>query len=88
MGCGEEQADWSRIIALGKLAKAVFPVTGVIPAVPRAGETFYLVGILTGIILWGFSIVWFVVAVIMIAVSGGFPFNMGWWGFVFPVGQY
>ena len=40
-----------------------------------------------GLILWGFAIVWFVVAVIMMAISGGFPFNMGWWGFIFPVGK-
>ena len=77
----------ARIIAMGKLAKAVFPVTGVLPAVARAGDTFYLVGVLAGLVLWGFSIVWFVVSVIMMAVTGGFPFNMGWWGFVFPVGQ-
>jgi tellurite resistance protein TehA-like permease len=31
--------------------------------------------------------VWFIVAVMMIATSGGFPFNMGWWGFIFPVGK-
>ena len=42
---------------------------------------------MVGLILWGFAIVWFIVAVIMIAVSGGFPFNMGWWGFIFPVGK-
>jgi Voltage-dependent anion channel len=48
---------------------------------------FYIAGFLVGIILWGFAIVWFIVAVIMIATSGGFPFNMGWWGFIFPVGQ-
>lgn len=47
---------------------------------------FYLMGLLTGIILWGFSLVWFVVAVIMIATAWPFPFNMGWWGFIFPVG--
>jgi tellurite resistance protein TehA-like permease len=40
-----------------------------------------------GLILWGFAIVWFVVAVFMLAISGGFPFNMGWWGFIFPIGQ-
>jgi tellurite resistance protein TehA-like permease len=47
---------------------------------------FYVIGFLIGLILWGFAIVWFIVAVVMIATSGGFPFNMGWWGFIFPVG--
>jgi tellurite resistance protein TehA-like permease len=46
---------------------------------------FYVVGFLIGLILWGFAIVWFIVAVV-IATSGGFLFNMGWWGFIFPVG--
>lgn len=46
-----------------------------------------MVGVLIGIILWGSAIVWFVVAVIMMAKSGGFPFNMGWWGFIFPIGE-
>ena len=49
------------------------------------GEIFYVVGILVGLILWGFAIVWFVVAVVMIALARRFPFNMGWWGFIFPV---
>ena len=76
------------IIVLGKLAKRLFPVTQTLPHVARAGDVFYSVGILVGLILWGFAIVWFIVAVIMIAVSGGFPFNMGWWGFIFPVGLW
>ena len=41
-----------------------------------------------GLVLWGFSIIWFVVALVMIALAGGFPFNMGWWGFIFPVGEW
>jgi tellurite resistance protein TehA-like permease len=28
-----------------------------------------------------------VVAAIMSATAGGLPFNMGFWGFIFPVGQ-
>jgi Voltage-dependent anion channel len=78
-----------RLIVLGKLAKRLFPLTHALPHVStHAGDIFYIVGVLVGLIMWGFGIVWFVVAVIMIAVSGGFPFNMGWWGFIFPVGQY
>ena len=76
------------IIVLGKLAKRLFLLTETLPHVARAGDVFYSVGILLGLILWGFAIVWFIVAVIMIAVSGGFTFNMRRWGFVFPIGQY
>ena len=75
------------IIVLGRLAKRIFPLTQTLPHVERAGDVFYIVGIIMGLILWGFAIVWFVVAVIMMAISGRFPFNMGWWGFIFPVGK-
>jgi hypothetical protein len=59
----------------------------VIPKVTHAGDIFYLAGLLVGLILWGFALVWFIVAIIMIAAASPFPFNMGWWGFVFPVGK-
>ncbi|KAJ9612479.1 hypothetical protein H2200_004076 [Cladophialophora chaetospira] len=78
------------IITLCKLAMHLFPKTHAIPHATHlpAGEVLYTVSVLLGLILWGFSIVWFFVAVMMIARSGGFPFNMGWWGFIFPVGAY
>lgn len=75
------------IILLGQLAKHLFPASHSLPHVAGAGDVFYTVGVLLGLILWGFAVVWFVVAVFMIAISGGFPFNMGWWGFIFPIGQ-
>lgn len=82
-----ETLNCHSIIVLGKLAKRLFPATHTLPDVAHAGDVFYIVGFMVGLILWGFAIVWFIVAVIMIAISGGFPFNMGWWGFIFPVGQ-
>ena len=53
----------------------------------HAGDVFYIVGLLVGIILWGFALVWFVIAILMIIMAAKFPFNMGWWGFIFPVGE-
>ena len=79
--------NYFRILLLGKLAHSLFPVTHSLPKVAHAGDFFYVVGFLVSLILWGFSVVWFIVAVVMIATSGGFPFNMGRWGFIFPVGQ-
>ncbi|KAL2063843.1 hypothetical protein VTL71DRAFT_4337 [Oculimacula yallundae] len=76
------------IIVLGKVARHHFPLTHSLHKFAGAGDVFYAVGFLFGLILWGFSIVWFFVAVVMIATSGGFPFNMGWWGFIFPVGVF
>jgi tellurite resistance protein TehA-like permease len=76
-----------RIIALGKVARHLFPLTGTIPYDTNAGDVFYLVSLMVGILLWGFALVWFVVAIIMIATAYPFPFNMGWWGFIFPIGK-
>ena len=77
----------NRIISLGKLAKKLFLETHGLPHVEHGGDVFYTVGVLVGLLLWGFSIVWFVVAVVMISTVGKFPFNMGWWGFIFPIGE-
>ena len=74
------------ILLLGKLAKSLFPVTDSLPHVARAGDMVYILGFCVALILWGFAVVWFVIAILMIALAGGFPFNMGWWGFIFPVG--
>ena len=66
----------------------MFPATDTLPHLTQTsvGEVVYAVSVFVGLILWGFAIVWFMVAVMMMATAGGFPFNMGWWGFIFPVG--
>ncbi|ORY16795.1 voltage-dependent anion channel [Clohesyomyces aquaticus] len=76
------------LIALGKVARHSFAVNDVIPKVAHAGDFFYMISLVVGIILWGFALVWFIVAIIMIVTAFPFPFNMGWWGFVFPVGVF
>jgi tellurite resistance protein TehA-like permease len=55
--------------------------------VAQAGETFYIIGLVVGMLLWGFALIWFVIAIVMIAMAYPFPFNMGWWGFIFPIGK-
>jgi len=76
------------LIVLGKVARHNFPITGVIPSAANAGEIFYLVGMTVSLILWGFAVIWFIIAIIMTETAYPFPFNMGWWGFVFPVGVF
>lgn len=39
------------------------------------------------LIMWGFGIVWLFFALASIGRSK-FPFNMGWWGFTFPLGVF
>lgn len=72
---------------LGKDVKGLFPLSHSLPHVTRPGDILYVIGFGVGLILWGFALVWFVVAVIMITTAGSFPFNMGWWGFIFPAGE-
>lgn len=70
---------------LGTVAMKIFPKTGTL--IPNAGEVFYTVGVLVALIMWGFGLVWSFFALASISRSR-FPFNMGWWGFTFPIGVY
>jgi tellurite resistance protein TehA-like permease len=76
------------IMQLGKVAREVFPKQRILPAVGNAGDILYILGFLIGIIMWGFGLVWLTFAVATINHSRRFPFNMGWWGFTFPLGVF
>lgn len=74
------------IMQLGKVAARIFPETHTLSlAAGNAGEIVYVMGWLTALIMWGFAIVWLFFALASISRSK-FPFNMGWWGFTFPLG--
>lgn len=75
------------IMQLGKVAMRVFPQTDTIPVVDsaRPGDVLYVLGWLVALLMWGFAMVWFFFALASISRSK-FPFNMGWWGFTFPLG--
>lgn len=76
------------IMRLGKVALKIFPVTHTLQlATGNAGEILYVVGWLTAVIMWGFAVVWLFFALASISRSK-FPFNMGWWGFTFPLGVF
>lgn len=76
------------VMQLGKVAMQVFPVTKSLSAAAgNAGEVLYIVGWLMALIMWGFGLVWFFFALASITRSR-FPFNMGWWGFTFPLGVF
>ena len=70
---------------LGKVAIKVFPATHTLH--PDAGNVCYIVGHVVGLIIWGYGLVWLFFALASITRSK-FPFNMGWWGFTFPLGVY
>lgn len=43
---------------------------------------------MVSIFLWAFGLVWLFFASASIAQCRHFPFNIGWWGFTFPLGAY
>ncbi|GME48409.1 hypothetical protein MMC08_009084 [Neofusicoccum parvum] len=78
------------IMQLGKVAKEIFPITGSLGDKDMAlnsGDILYVCGWLMAVIMWGFGLVWLFFALATISRSK-FPFNMGWWGFTFPLGVY
>lgn len=62
------------------------------------GAVAHGVGLLGGVILWGYGVWWLAFAVLATlcyvrggstcSVGGGMAFNLGWWGFTFPLGVY
>jgi tellurite resistance protein TehA-like permease len=74
------------IMQLGKVALQVFPQTGTLLGQP-SGESLYNFGFIAALIMWGYGLVWLFFAVASLSCSK-FPFNMGWWGFTFPLGVF
>ena len=77
------------IMQLGKVSLHLFPLTNTLPAVTaeggKPGEILYVLGWVLALVMWGFAVVWLFFALASISRSK-FPFNMGWWGFTFPLG--
>ena len=74
------------IMQLGKVAKKVLPLTHTLE-VPIAGDVLYTLGWVLALIMWGYGLVWMFFAISSISRTR-FSFNMGWWGFTFPLGVY
>jgi tellurite resistance protein TehA-like permease len=73
---------------LGKVALTLFPTTGTLGAAPAAGQIFYCFGFAVALVLWGFGLIWLGLALFTIREARPFPFNIGWWGFTFPLGVF
>lgn len=74
------------MLLLGADAPAIFAANGL----PGIGEIAAGVGLVAGITLWGFGLWWMLMALLITAryLRDGIPFNLGWWGFTFPLGVY
>lgn len=74
------------MLLLGADAPAIFAANGF----PGIGEIAAGLGVVAGITLWGFGLWWMLIAVLITVryLRAGIPFNLGWWGFTFPLGVY
>ena len=74
------------MLLLGADAPAIFAANGFV----RIGEIAEGIGLISGVALWGFGVWWLSMAVLITIryFRSGIPFNLGWWGFTFPLGVY
>jgi len=71
---------------MGKVARALLQDTEILD--PLAGRMAYVLGVFISLLMWSFGLIWLVFALATVLHSSPFPFNMGWWGFTFPLGVY
>ncbi|MBV6752216.1 TDT family transporter [Pseudomonas chlororaphis] len=74
------------MLVLGADSPAIFAANGFV----GVGEIASGLGLIAGIILWGFGLWWMLMAVLITLryLRRGIPFNLGWWGYTFPLGVY
>ncbi|WP_426234896.1 TDT family transporter [Pseudomonas sp. TWP3-2] len=74
------------MLLLGADAPAIFAANGL----PGIGEIASGLGLVAGITVWGFGLWWMLIALLITVryLRDGIPFNLGWWGFTFPLGVY
>jgi C4-dicarboxylate transporter/malic acid transport protein len=74
------------LLTLGLAAPAAFAGTSLSATAMVARE----IGLIGGLLLWGVGLWWLATAVLFTVRYSreGLPFNLGWWGFTFPLGVY
>ena len=74
------------LLLLGADAPRLFAAAGL----PLAGDAAFGIGFLGGLVLWGYGAWWLIMAAMKTVhyLRRGMPFNLGWWGFTFPLGVY
>ena len=74
------------MLVLGADAPAIFTAQGMV----SIGTVAQGLGVIGGVLLWGFGLWWLLLASLITVryFRAGVPFNLGWWGYTFPLGVY
>jgi len=74
------------MLVLGNDAPAIFAAHGM----ASIGVVAEGIGLIGGVLFWGLGLWWMVLALLITGryFREGIPFNLGWWGFTFPLGVY
>ncbi|KAJ5815793.1 hypothetical protein N7447_008026 [Penicillium robsamsonii] len=74
------------ILYIGKVARVLLQDSQFLD--PITGQMAYVLGVFISLLMWSFGLIWLVFALATVLYRSPFPFNMGWWGFTFPLGVY
>ena len=74
------------LLLLGSSAKHILIGT----ELENLASFLYDFGLIMGLLIWGYGLWWYFMAwfITLKFFKEGLPFNMGWWGFTFPVGVF
>lgn len=74
------------MLVLGDSTPAILEANGL----GRLAEASQAVGTIGGLLLWGFGLWWLALATLITIRywRARVPFNLGWWGYTFPIGVY
>ena len=74
------------LLSMGQAAPMAFAGTSLASAAELARD----LGLIGGLALWGAGLWWLVIATLFTRhyIRDNMPFNLGWWGFIFPLGVF
>ena len=74
------------MLVLGQAAPAIFTAAGL----GQYGDAARGIGLIGGLLLWAYGLWWAAMAMLITLryLRQGLPFNLGWWGYTFPLGVF
>lgn len=93
---GMAASSWLALGPIGTGALGLLVMGGAAPAIFAAnglgdyGAVARGIGLVGGLLLWGYGFWWAAMAALITVryLREGLPFNLGWWGYTFPLGVY